>query len=61
VRLGIIIAERLAGLGGTPTLREVGGGDVDSCAWMWPSTLGIDITAEGNQQCVMPAPNTGTY
>ena len=34
VRFGMVTPERVAGFGGTPTLREVGGGDVDSCAWM---------------------------
>lgn len=40
----MVIPARVGGLGGTATFREAGGGEVDNCAWIWPSTLGIDIT-----------------
>ena len=47
VRFGIWTLVRGAGFGGTPTLREVGGGEVQSWAWMCPSTSGMEITIAG--------------
>lgn len=40
---GIVIPR--SGLGGTPTLREVGEGESDSSALICDSTSGIEITA----------------
>lgn len=43
--LGIATAPRLICFGGTPTLREAAGGEVESSACMCASTSGMDITA----------------
>ena len=41
---GIATPVRMSCLGGTPTLRDVGEGEVDSSAWMCASTSGMEIT-----------------